>query len=811
MKRFVPRPYQWKIIEAIEKNNIKKVLGILPRRCLHGDTHILLANGSFKLLKDIQVGDSILSWDGEKFVADNVKNKWATEQKKTITLRAMGCPALQCSPDHVVAYSNCAYPTVYWRKASELSKYSLVQNYAGLAEGNIHDPDLAELYGYLLTDGYVSGYQQPKFTNNNETILKRVEELAKKLFNTTVIWRPKGNGFDLGLSNGTKGGGCTHNPIKELFRKDSLDIPKSRRKLPNIVWDFDNDSLLRFFAAAISCDGSLFCHNQGFSVKESTRNIKHIPPGNEITISCGMSYDYGWDIYWLLRKIGIIPHVPYLEHGSNWKIKIGRGYAINMLLKNNRIYGKEDKQALMLERTKSNDVKARVTKGCYRNKVKKYYGEPDFLYDLETVKNHNFVANGYLVHNSGKDICAWNLAIRQCMRKTCTVFYILPTYAMARKIIWDAIDNDGFRLLDYAPDEICEQKNASDMKIRFKNGSILKLVGSDHYDSLVGSNFQAAIFSEYALQDPNAYFYLRPIAVANGAWMLFITTPRSYNHLYELYNIALNNPEWFVIKMNVEETGHIPLHLIQKEQAEGLISEDLIQQEYYCSFSCGVEGSFYGKYIDKMRLKGQISSVGFESAYKVHTSWDLGIRDSTAIIFFQVCNNIVRIIDCYEATDKGLEHFAQVLKEKNYNYGIHIGPHDLRVREYCSGGVTRLEKAAQLGIEFTICDKVPIIDGIECVRSSFSKMWIDEKNCSQLIKALENYRKEFDPKKKVYLGNPRHDWSSNYADSMRYLCLSLDKVRDGMTPSDIERNYREAIYGQDNSIPEVFRNGQRFY
>jgi len=380
---------------------------------------------------------------------------------------------------------------------------------------------------------------------------------------------------------------------------------------------------------------------------------------------------------------------------------------------------------------------------------------------------------------------------------------------MGRKILWDAIDNDSHRILDwYCPDEICEQKNSSDMKIRFKNGSILKICGSDNYDSLVGTNFQAVIFSEYALQDPNAYAYLRPIMVANGAWALFISTPRGKNHMYELFNIAQNNPEWYALKMSIEETGHIPVAAILKEQAEGVISEDLIQQEYYCSFDLGVSGAYYTNYIDKMKLKGQIGNVAWESAYKVHCAFDLGIRDATAIIFFQICNNIIRVIDYYENTDQGLEHYAQIMNEKGYNYGKHIGPHDLKVREFTSGGVTRFDKAAQLGIRFTVCPNIPIVDGIECVRSTFSKMWIDETKCADLIKALENYRKDLkksDTAKPIYADHPLHNWASNAADAMRYLCVALPKIKEGSSPEELEKRYREAMGGPNTNLPPIFR------
>jgi len=395
---------------------------------------------------------------------------------------------------------------------------------------------------------------------------------------------------------------------------------------------------------------------------------------------------------------------------------------------------------------------------------------------------------------SGKDMTAFLIAIHRCIERPCVVYYIFPTYSQGRKILWDSITNDGKRILDFIPDELIEAKNSQEMKIRFVNGSLLQIVGSDNYDGLVGTNPSLCIFSEYALQDPRAYQYLRPILTANDGTALFISTPRGKNHLWELYNIAQNSDDWFAYKLSVEDTHHISLHEIEKEKAEGLMSDDLIQQEYYCSFEMGVEGSYYSKYLDKMRLTGRIGQVPWENGFKVHTAWDLGMRDSTTIIFFQVIGQTIRIIDCYENQKEGLEHYIRTLESKPYSYGKHIAPHDIKVRELGTG-ITRWEKARQLGVTFTMSNDMSIMDGIESVRSAFSKIWIDEVNCKDLLKALENYRQEFDIKKKVYKSQPLHNWSSHFADSMRYLCVSLAKVRDGASPEEIDKRYNEAMYG----------------
>lgn len=408
-----------------------------------------------------------------------------------------------------------------------------------------------------------------------------------------------------------------------------------------------------------------------------------------------------------------------------------------------------------------------------------------------------------LPRRAGKDLTAWNVMIRAAVMRVGVYFYVFPTYSMGRKILWDSITNDGQRILDYLPEELIASKNEQQMRIRLTNGSMIQVIGSDNYDnSLVGTNPLGIVWSEYALTDPRAYQFARPILTANDGWSLMISTPRGKNHLWELYQIAIHNPDWFAYKLTVEDTQHISLADIEKERQE--LSDDLIMQEYYTSFEMGVEGAFYAKYLDRMRLKGQVGQVPWEPGFKVNTAWDIGVRDSTSIIFFQVVGQTVRIIECYEKSKEGLEHYINILESKPYSYGKHIAPHDIRVREFGSG-ITRWEKARQLGVTFTMSNDVGLMDGIEAVRTTLPKVWIDEKNAGFLVKALENYRQEYDSKKKIYKSQPLHNEFSHMADAMRYLCVSLPKTRDGLSAEELDRRYNEAMYGQQSTMPAVFR------
>lgn len=182
---------------------------------------------------------------------------------------------------------------------------------------------------------------------------------------------------------------------------------------------------------------------------------------------------------------------------------------------------------------------------------------------------------------AGKDFSVWNALLRAALQRVGTYYIVYPKFSQGRKILWEGKTNGGERFLDYIPPELVAKTNEQMMRINLINGSILQVVGSKNYDNLVGVNLAGAIFSEYALQDPRCYQYLRPILLANMGFAIFISTPRGKNSLFELYQRAVKSDDWWVSLLTVEDTKHITKEDIQKEIDEGEISWDLAQQEYY--------------------------------------------------------------------------------------------------------------------------------------------------------------------------------------------------------------------------------------
>jgi len=401
-----------------------------------------------------------------------------------------------------------------------------------------------------------------------------------------------------------------------------------------------------------------------------------------------------------------------------------------------------------------------------------------------------------LPRRAGKDIVAFNLCVRAALKEVQTIYYIFPTFSQGRRILWDNLTSDGFRVLDYCPQDIAD-RNEQLMRLKFVNGSVLQVIGSNDYDTaLVGSNAKFMVFSEYSLQDPRAYQFARPILTANNGVALFLSTPRGKNNcLWDLYQIAKNSPDWFCYLRTVEETNHIPLNEIQKEIELGELSEGMAKQEYWCSFDEGQDGYFYLSIIDKMRLEGKIGDVPWEPGFKVHTAWDLGINDPTCIVFFQVIGAVVHVIDYYQASNRSIDHFVNYVFAKGYTYSRHFPPHDIMVREQGSG-ITRREMYKQLGLNFSEIYKHDLLDGIEFVKQKLPIIRIDERKCKDLIKALSNYRQEWDSTRKQYKMIPLHDEWSHGADAFRYMCVALKKASfAGTTPEELDKRYREAMYG----------------
>lgn len=341
--------------------------------------------------------------------------------------------------------------------------------------------------------------------------------------------------------------------------------------------------------------------------------------------------------------------------------------------------------------------------------------------------------------------------------------FIAPTYKQAKNIAWDLLKH-------YARPIPGVEFNEAELTAKYPNGARLTLYGADNPDSLRGIALWGVAFDEYSQQPSNIFSeIIRPALADHEGYAIWIGTPKGKNELYNLYEYGKTDPNWLSLLLTVEDTKIIPP--TELEDARKTMTEDEFNQEFMCSFEAAIKGAYYAKELEKARQEKRITNVPHEALLKVHTWWDLGVGDSTAIGFFQIYGNQWRMIDYYEASGEGLAHYFNVLREKGYQYGNHYAPHDIRVRELGSGK-SRYEVAQELGIEFQIVPNLGIEDGINAVRMRFNTLWIDQEKCKRFLEAISQYRKEWNDKMGEYKSHPLHDWTSHPADMFRYWAVT---------------------------------------
>jgi phage terminase large subunit len=386
---------------------------------------------------------------------------------------------------------------------------------------------------------------------------------------------------------------------------------------------------------------------------------------------------------------------------------------------------------------------------------------------------------------AGKDSLAINWTAADAMQKPGVYWHMLPEAAQGKKVIWDAIDRQGRRVIDQAfPKAIRRSTNNTEMKIELLSGSIWQVVGSDNYNSLIGANPRGITFSEYSVAKPSAWDYMRPILRENGGWALFIYTPRGRNHGYRLFETAKKSARWFSEILTVDDTGILDPATIDEERAEGM-DESMIEQEYYCSFEGAMVGSYYGTLMHQLQRQGRIGSVPYDPALKVHTFWDLGYSDDTAVWFAQITRGRLRIIDCYHAHGQPIEHYIQMLKDRGYNYAEWLWmPHDARAKTLAANGRSAEEQFKSGGFRSRIVPGLSIQDGIQAARVTLPLCEFDEKKCKDGIEALRQYQREWSEDLRMFKDHPKHDWSSHYADAFRMMACAW---RVEMAPKEPEK------------------------
>ena len=358
------------------------------------------------------------------------------------------------------------------------------------------------------------------------------------------------------------------------------------------------------------------------------------------------------------------------------------------------------------------------------------------------------------------------MAINHMLKAALTNKFLNPRYAFispfrlqGKATAWDYIKQFAGKIPG-------TKFNESELRCDLANGARITILGAENDQAIRGISLDGCVFDETQSIKPTIFpEVIRPALADRKGWCIFIGTPKGRNSFYQLYQSAIKNPTWYACSYKASETGILDEEELQA--AQDVMSKDLYQQEFEVSFNAAINGSFYGSIIEDLVKEKRMVSNLYDEDIDVETWWDLGMNDQTSIWFVQRYKKEIRLIDYYENSGFGLDHYADVLKNKGFEYSTHIFPHDVKVRELGNYAKTRLEALLDLGIVGEVAPKLSIEDGIESVRRNLVNCWFDKDKCATGIEYLKAYQKKWDDKAQVFKSKPQHSYASHCADAFR--------------------------------------------
>lgn len=429
----------------------------------------------------------------------------------------------------------------------------------------------------------------------------------------------------------------------------------------------------------------------------------------------------------------------------------------------------------------------------------------------------------------GKTTASLNHLNRDALRhKGHRYAYVAPLRNQAKRIAWGMLKKITANIpgISY---------NESELTVSYPNGSEVSVFGADNPDALRGIGLNGVVLDEYAQMSPIVFSEIITKCVADTlGYVIIIGTPKGKGHFFRVYEAARLNPGmWAAVFLDVDqslkqEQGKTIENLRNalKDDRElvkqGLMTQEEFDQEWYLSWEAALKGAVYAKQIAEARKVGRIGKVPYDEKLPVFTVWDLGIGDAMAIGFFQKPTpRETRIIDYYENTGFGYPHYAKILKNKPYVYGMHYFPFDIRNKEQ-STGLTRLATMEKLFGRDRV-DVVPKLseeDGIDLGRAMWRRLFVDDsvdaegQGAGLFLDIIGSHIYEYDETRGTFRSKTRHDFASHCGAMFRYAAAveddflrvqKIDKERRD-TQSETDEDTADAEY-RGEMVPEWLKDG----
>lgn len=348
--------------------------------------------------------------------------------------------------------------------------------------------------------------------------------------------------------------------------------------------------------------------------------------------------------------------------------------------------------------------------------------------------------------------------------------YLAPYFVQAKDIAWPYLKKYAGPLIEHGA-----KIREDELSVTLPAGQIIRLYGAENAERMRGVYFDGIEVDE-AQRVPRSVLtqIILPCLADYQGWLDIAGTARGWQNLLgEVVRLAQKQPdEWFLQILRASESKIIPADELARQRA--LMSENEYAQEYECDLDAAITGAVYGHQIAQAAAEGRIlPRIDHEPDEAVHTAWDIGYRDSTAIWWWQRLRGELRILDYFESFGLEVKDYCQIIKDRQeqfkYRYGTHYVPHDAGAHLLAAGGRSIVEQANALGVRMFAVKATSQQNSIEAARVSLRSAWFDGTRCEQGLECLRQYQFEFNDKLGTYRDVPRHDKFSHGADAFEIL------------------------------------------
>ena len=229
-----------------------------------------------------------------------------------------------------------------------------------------------------------------------------------------------------------------------------------------------------------------------------------------------------------------------------------------------------------------------------------------------------------------------------------------------------------------------------------------------------------------------------------------------------------------VVKVNWQDNPWFP-EVLEIERQHSLKTNPDYDNIWEGDCKAAVDGAIYANEIREAQEGNRITTVPYDPMMKVHVVMDLGWNDSMSVILCQKGISDLRIIGYIEDDHRTLDSYSAQLKNLSYNWGTMFLPHDGQSKDF-KHGISAEEIMKKLGWDIRIVPKADIESGIKLARMNFHRIYFD-KSAQRLVECLKNYRRSINSATNEP-GAPLHDEYSHGADAFRYLCTSIESMKN---------------------------------